>query len=516
MVGTALSQSDLLQVLDATRACAEAEDLQQFADRIVDQLPGLVPCDHAAYNEVNTGAGMSWGRVNPPDVLRPEWYEVLTHYGHENPLIPHGMAAPNDAPRSWSEMATLTELRRTNLYNLMYRHLDVTDQLAGIVAGGAHLVAGAVVARSSVGFSDRDRTVLDLFRRQLAATRRHLEAATRLRATTAGSGMAIVALSHSGAVTSITGDAELAATLGLGRVDGATSPLRAWVLARQARGDVEPAARRIAGPPTAVWVRHVPGFHEDVVVLGEQGRGDGDGDNTETWHVRLLGSFALWGASGPVRLEGKTADVVKMLAVSERPMPVDEIVEQLWPDVSIDVGRRRLRGVLYRLPHDPNPVVGRRGDALVLAPGVVIDAADFETAARRATSAARRGDDDTLPLGEAALAHYPADLLPEDLYVEWPAARREQLRRRRLDLLDALASHAEATGAPDRAAALLADAVAADPVDEPRQLRLARLYAATGRRAAALNVMQHAVATTAELGLPPAPEWEALRITLRT
>lgn len=510
---SALSRSDLVAVLDATRACAGADDLAQFAERIVAEVPNLVPCDHAAYNEVDCMAGTSWGRVNPPDVLRPEWHEILARFGQENPLIPHGMRQPEDVPWSWSEMTTLSELRRSNLYNLMYRYLDVVDQLAGIVSGSERSVAGVVAARSRPGFSERDRAVLDLFRAQLAPMRRHLEASDRLRAFTGGQNIGMISLDRSGAARWLTGDPAWLADLGLSTTPAPMSPLRVWLEDQRTRTGSRAATARFGTPHGTVWARFVRGSFEDVLVVGDAGDDPMVGAG---WHVRLLGGFSLRGPGGPVRLEGRPAGVVKLLAVAGGPVPVDEMVERLWPDVTSEIGRRRLRGVLHRLPRVPDTLVVRRGDALAFASGVTIDALEFETAAKRAVSAARRRDGNAQALGEAAMARYQADLLPEDRYADWPSARREQLRRRRLELLDTLASYAESVGEPERAVALLNDAITCDPLDDVRQLRLAGLYAATGRRGAALAVLQRARSTAAELGVAPSPAWETLRASLRS
>ena len=268
-------------------------------------------------------------------------------------------------------------------------------------------------------------------------------------------------------------------------------------LFRRQVGGVHRLLRR---PPVSGPVRSAP-----------EAPADGQG----TWVLGLLGGFRLSGPHGPVRMEGKTAALVKLLALVDRPVPLDQVTECLWPGADPATARPRLRGVLHRVPRDPLPLVVRMGEALALGPGVHLDTVAFEASARAALAAVRLGDPSALEMGEAALAAYPDDVLPEDAYEDWAAGPRERLRRRRLELLDALAGRAEAEGDVGRATSLLADAVEVDPVDEARQLRLGWLLVAAGRRGAARRVAERVERTSAELDLPVSQALRDLREALR-
>ncbi len=428
----ALTRRDLQAVLDATRACSEADNLCGFADAVVGELPRLVGCDVASYDEIELSAGGGFGRTNPLDLYGSdsrrlsESYDVLSAFGDEHPLIPLATSRPELFPLAWSDLRSKAEIHAMNLYDLLYRHTGQEDQLAAVLHGSPEKVVGITVDRDRRGFSARDRAVLEAFARQLEGVRRLVDENERL----------------SGLVT--------AASIG------------------------EPV-----------------------------------------WRITLLGGYSLSGPSGPLPVEGRSAALVKSLALAGGPVVLDQLFERLWPEAEFAVARKRLRVLLHRLPRGPSPLIVRRGEALQLGPSVSVDAADFEERARRALDAARTGAPEAKRLCEAALAAYRSDLLPEDTYEDWTAARRERLRRRRLALMDALAREAERAGDPTGALLLLADAVETDPLDEARQLRLGWLYAATGRRAAAFGVFEAARRTSANLGLALAPGWRQLLDALR-
>lgn len=368
-----LRKADLLAVLDAASACAGAPDLVGFADVIVAQLPGLIPCEVASYNELSLHDGGGWGRTNVPELLPPDAFGIVSQHGHE---------------------------------------------LSGILESTPACVAGVAVGRSRPGFSARDRAVMGLFCRQMVGIRSLL----------------------------------------------------------MARND---------GPPT---------------------------ENSRcVWTVKLLGGLEVSGPAGRVRLEGRPAQLVKIVALACSPVPAERVMEELWPGVDLGTGRERLRVVLHRLPRDPVPVIERNGDALQLGPEVSVDTAAFEAAARHALSADRQGLPTAPGLGEAALALYPGDLLPEDLYDDGVAGPRERLRRRRLEVLDMLAEISARQQDAVRAISYLSDAVAADPVDERRQVILGRLLLQSGRRGAVLELVERVERLGAELGIRPSPELGALR-----
>ena len=102
---------------------------------------------------------------------------------------------------------------------------------------------------------------------------------------------------------------------------------------------------------------------------------------------------------------------------------MDVVIDAIWPDIAPDLGRERLRTVLARVPHCPQRLLVRHGDTLALAPDVLLDAADFEAAARRALMARARGDGSWVAMAGEALDSYGGDLFAGRSGELWPLGR---------------------------------------------------------------------------------------------
>ena len=252
-----------------------------------------------------------------------------------------------------------------------------------------------------------------------------------------------------------------------------------------------------------------------------------------TLGVVTLGGFEVTADGRPLDLPpGRTATLVKLLALARDPLPLDVAIEELWPDSDAATGRRRLRNVLNRIRTACGELVVRTdGEALALGDRVEVDMRLFlrEAADALAADGVRRE-----ALARAAVGRYGGELLPGDRYAAWAAAPREELRRRLLDLLDLLADEARERGELDEAIRLLDQGIAIEPFDEARYLAAprpvpaasvgpSRELAAPPRAApgAASSTARRRGCATRRLGAcgatPPAPgaTWLAGRATTR-
>jgi DNA-binding SARP family transcriptional activator len=231
--------------------------------------------------------------------------------------------------------------------------------------------------------------------------------------------------------------------------------------------------------------------------------------------LRLLGPTVLQRGAREVPVPpGRPAALLEMLGLAGE-VPVEEVLERLWPEIDPDTGRARLRNTLNRLRDACGPVVIRHGEALRLAPEVSVDARRFESDARAALDALRAaeraagpGSSGTpgpraLEAARAVTGRLTGTLLPGRPYDEWATEARERLLRLQLGLTDRLQAVAETQGDLDDAIRLARSAIALDPDDEARYLVLARLLLRQGRRGPALAALQAGVRALAELGLPP-------------
>jgi DNA-binding SARP family transcriptional activator len=196
-----------------------------------------------------------------------------------------------------------------------------------------------------------------------------------------------------------------------------------------------------------------------------------------------------------------------LLAVTARPIALDEAVESLWPEVDPETGRARMRNVLARVRAASGDLIRRDGAALAIARDVVIDAVEFEREGRAALAARATGGEEGegrgVALARTAVARYAGELLPADRYEDFTVTLRERLALLYLALLDRLAADAERAGDVDEALRRYSDAIAAAPLDEHRYELAAALALRHGRRQRARELVDQAVAVLDDLGVGP-------------
>jgi DNA-binding SARP family transcriptional activator len=234
--------------------------------------------------------------------------------------------------------------------------------------------------------------------------------------------------------------------------------------------------------------------------------------------LQVLGGFRVTQQSNDITPPpGLGARLVKVLALADRRdgLPVDEVVDVLWPDADLDSGRVRLRNVLSRLRQSSGDLVVRDGDALRLAADVQVDLDRFEALAKSALVAHGRGEPEAVALARAALVLHGGLLLPDSPYDSWAAAPRERMRRRLLELLDLVAEHHRRAGRFDEAVRLMERAIEVDVYDEERYLLAAELRREQGRHGAALKLVEQARAVVRELGVSPSARLREIERTLR-
>jgi DNA-binding SARP family transcriptional activator len=213
--------------------------------------------------------------------------------------------------------------------------------------------------------------------------------------------------------------------------------------------------------------------------------------------VHLLGPFRVI-ANGKVVEEDswsrrKPRLLVKLLALQpHHQLHREQVMELLWPELSAESAANSLHKAIHLARHALEPglkagsdssFILTRGQQITLsAPGGLwIDAEEFE---KRAYEAAQSRD---AAIFEAALELYEGDLLMEDLYEDWAASSREQLRGLRLDLLIKLAGLYESQGQYAKGIDRLNQVVMDDTSNEEAHMRLMRLYALSGSRHQALR-----------------------------
>lgn len=209
--------------------------------------------------------------------------------------------------------------------------------------------------------------------------------------------------------------------------------------------------------------------------------------------VRTLGRFEVVGAGGhePARWTSRKArDALKVLICRRgRALPREELIDLLWPDVDLAVGRSRLSVVLsmLRAVLDPDrrlatdPLRADRQSVALDLDVVSVDVEEFLAMARDGLREGGLGAPDPTALVMAVALGDEGEFLAEDPYADWARPLRATVGRTRRDVLRALAGLAD--GADDREAAARwwTRLVEVDPDDRSARRALAAVLATLGR-----------------------------------
>lgn len=242
--------------------------------------------------------------------------------------------------------------------------------------------------------------------------------------------------------------------------------------------------RRRAGAPDVAGAVHLDGWQPEGV-----SQEAGAPHQPPGLRLRLLGGFQAIARGQPVPAAAwgrpKAASLVKLLALAPgRRLTRDQVLDLLWPDLEPQAAANNLHQALHHARHALKPadlpvqVVQLRNGVVAIPSNQAIEV-DVEAFERAAAAAREAGD---VEAHEAAIAWYGDDLLPEDRYEDWAAARRESLREEYLRLLLTLARLQADRGESERAIATLQRLVAHEPLHEEAHATLMRLYAHAGLR----------------------------------
>jgi predicted ATPase/DNA-binding SARP family transcriptional activator len=233
--------------------------------------------------------------------------------------------------------------------------------------------------------------------------------------------------------------------------------------------------------------------------------------------VGVLGPLRLAVDGMPVDVRGaKRRAVLALLALAEgRTVPVDQLVDALWPGEVPESGRQALHSHVFRLRGHLGPAADRLrtlqdGYRLELG-GDGLDAARARALLAVGRSAVEGEPARAFALLREAYALWRGPVLADLTDVGPIAAAVTGLAQLRRDVTDALVAGGIAAGQADQVAGLAAESVAADALREPAVLLLMRAFAATGRAAEALRAgREYRTRLADEAGLDPSPALDEL------
>jgi DNA-binding CsgD family transcriptional regulator len=267
-----LRAADIDALVDVVHDIGEVSDLASFRSELLSHMRRLVACEIAAYNAVGPAPADVEVVVDPPGAYTADMAESFAAHVQQNPMVGYHARDPHAPAARLSDFISPRQLRRLELYDLVYRPLRTEHQIA-ITIPGADRVIGITASRGGRDYAESELRLLDAVRPFLAAAMRNLEARRRIEATIAALGQA---------------ESEPAAILLVGpggRIEPSDDRADRWLGASADRRSLETeleawaraAARACAdldtcGRPERRWIEHPNGPHRIQYVPGTGAR----------------------------------------------------------------------------------------------------------------------------------------------------------------------------------------------------------------------------------------------------
>jgi DNA-binding CsgD family transcriptional regulator len=181
MRGTRRSDRDLLA--HAALGLWELEDLPSFRAGVLAHLRRLVDCDLASYNEIGADLGEVFVVADPAETMNVSggMLEAFAEFVFQNPLAAHCARTGETGTLRLSDFISRRELHALDLYDLVYRHIDMEYQLAFTVPTYGQMI-GITLSRAVRDFDERELALLAAARAIVIPAYRNLHDRARLNA----------------------------------------------------------------------------------------------------------------------------------------------------------------------------------------------------------------------------------------------------------------------------------------------------------------------------------------------
>jgi len=247
--------------------------------------------------------------------------------------------------------------------------------------------------------------------------------------------------------------------------------------------------------------------------------------------VYMLGRFAVHRGEQAITAWGsrKAEQMFEYLvAWREQPVPREVRVELLGPGAKPEAGEKSFYMALRQVRQALDPHLSRVTlEAYIISEEgaygfnpqaeIWVDTGEFEGLYREGRRAEQAGHLETaMRAYQSAVTLYRGDFLGDDLYLDWPIARRERLRNHYLETLGWLGEYHFRRGEYRRSVEYARLILERDNCREDAQRLLMRCYARLGQRNRALRQYEQCRETIQrELALEPTPETTALYQRIR-
>jgi DNA-binding CsgD family transcriptional regulator len=170
-----LNSDSVAAVMDVALTAYSFDGLESFRRELLPCVRRLIPGDVLGYNELDLETGQTIVFVESPEATYRGLIEAFGATAHQHPGVQ--LCQRGDfRPHFLSDLVTTTELHRLELYQEVYRHLGMEDQIYFNLTESANLVTVAI-SRSRRSFTGRDREMIEMLEPHLR--RAYLQARQR-------------------------------------------------------------------------------------------------------------------------------------------------------------------------------------------------------------------------------------------------------------------------------------------------------------------------------------------------
>lgn len=244
--------------------------------------------------------------------------------------------------------------------------------------------------------------------------------------------------------------------------------------------------------------------------------------------IQCLGPLLVNVGSDPIDIKAlkkrKAGQLLVLLLTQEGPLPRDQVLDRLWPDLDPEAADTSLRVSLHHLRRQLEPHLGGRSKSRYIQaeggliwfsrqPEAEVDLYQFREALEKAQEAAAVGDSATAAAAyETACRRYRGDLSADDPYSSALEDHRNSLREQYTAALEWMGQYYwQEAQDPARAILAFRQRLNVDNTHEPAHQALMRIYLENGQVAAARQ--QYAACREAlqtQLGVAPSRTSESL------
>ncbi len=176
----ALEGSDYRAILQFVSELYVPAGIQEFPDRVLENIRRLIPCDFATYDEMDPARRNSIDRASPAECFPPEIQQSWEHVMHEHPVLIHCQSTGDLHAYRISDFYSRPQYHSLALYQEYYRKVDIEDVLCiGLHVSGP-IVIGCGLHRIAPNFTPRDCHILDLVGQHMTQAWRNASALSRL------------------------------------------------------------------------------------------------------------------------------------------------------------------------------------------------------------------------------------------------------------------------------------------------------------------------------------------------